>query len=501
MKTTSLFISILLLTFFYSIELRSQIDTLPPLPIKNLIYPTVIATVSKNSEGFSYSYSLSNGANALQDIYSFMVDVKAFIKGSSSPVNWDQSNLDYDTIKVDSWNSEDSTTDISPGGRVVGFEIKSPGLPMVGRYWVAAWEVIPSEEGQYNDASFGIFATHLCRTTISPADPPNPFVPLNFLDTLASYTTQSRILGWIKDQATADKYLGYFSSAKASLQQNNIVSARATLQQVLQDVNADSTNNITSEAYALIRYNTEYLLAQLLPPPALTIAQLFDSLSAVLQQFFAQGLLGNKQFVQELERNIQDAKKEYTQKDSIGCTQELEDFQQTLKKEYLAKPKKNDKHYVNGEAYRILSLEAEVIIGRVLTPPSRTAGTIYVQINALQIQLQQEASNGFISGKLLVPALNLMLGVAEKQIQKKDTTGATLQIALFQQTVREVFELCQRHVQINEKVFVKPTGYISLYYRAKYILEQLTEPINQSLPKLEPELEKELQELRKESIR
>jgi hypothetical protein len=103
--------------------------------------------------------------------------------------------------------------------------------------------------------------------TVAPKKYPTPFVPLNFLDTLSSYATQSRSLGWIKDQTTADKYLGYFNSAKTSLQQNNITSSRATLNQVLQDVNIDSTNNITSEAYALLRYNTEYLLAQLPTAP------------------------------------------------------------------------------------------------------------------------------------------------------------------------------------------------------------------------------------------
>ncbi len=41
----------------------------------------------------------------------------------------------------------------------------------------------------------------------------------------------------------------------------------------MSDVNIDSTSNLTSEAYALIRYNTEYLLSQLppAPPPGLAV--------------------------------------------------------------------------------------------------------------------------------------------------------------------------------------------------------------------------------------
>jgi hypothetical protein len=100
--------------------------------------------------------------------------------------------------------------------------------------------------------------------TIGPTSPPHPFIPLNFLDTLASYTTQSRSLGWIKDQATANKYLNYFATAKDSLQHNKVDTARGFLRQVLKEVDIDSTNNLTSEAYALIRYNTEYLLEHIL---------------------------------------------------------------------------------------------------------------------------------------------------------------------------------------------------------------------------------------------
>jgi hypothetical protein len=89
-----------------------------------------------------------------------------------------------------------------------------------------------------------------------------------FFDSLIGFINTCSSFGWIKDQAIANKYLGYFDSAKGSLGQNDPNAARLTLTQVLTDVNADSTNNLTSEAYALIRYNTEYLLSQLPTNPA-----------------------------------------------------------------------------------------------------------------------------------------------------------------------------------------------------------------------------------------
>ena len=117
---------------------------------------------------------------------------------------------------------------------------------------------------------------------VEPVSLPISFVSTIWCDTLSSYTTQSYTLGWVANQATANKYLGYFSSAKTQLQSNNIAGARSTLQTVLTNANVDSTSNLTSEAYALIYYNTQYLLAQLPLPPSGFNVKLVNSLGTKL---------------------------------------------------------------------------------------------------------------------------------------------------------------------------------------------------------------------------
>jgi hypothetical protein len=124
-----------------------------------------------------------------------------------------------------------------------------------------------TDERIINDVVTNSYATR----TIGPGSSLNPFVPLNFLDTLSGYTTQSRSLGWIKADTTATKYLGYFASAKTKLVQRDSASARIVLLQVLADVNVDSTSLLTSEAYALLRFNTEYLLEHLIFPLSLSL--------------------------------------------------------------------------------------------------------------------------------------------------------------------------------------------------------------------------------------
>ena len=164
------------------------------------------------------------------------------------------------------------TYSINLGQSLDGFEAMSKGLPSIRQCIVSPFfDIIALFPSPDTIVSYYVPPVDSVRNavkfhgwTIGPTSPPNPFVQLNFLDTLSSYTTQSRSLGWIKDQPTANKYLAYFATAKDSLQNNKVDTARGILRQVLKEVDIDSTGNITSEAYALLRYNTEYLLEHLL---------------------------------------------------------------------------------------------------------------------------------------------------------------------------------------------------------------------------------------------
>ena len=119
----------------------------------------------------------------------------------------------------------------------------------------------------YSDLT--LYGPGVVGKTVGPMLPPGPLDPTAFLDTLLSYTVQSRALGWIAEQTTADKYLGYFNSVKQSLSDSDFTAARNALKLVLHDADVDSTNALTSESYALLRFNTEYLLSHppLLPKP------------------------------------------------------------------------------------------------------------------------------------------------------------------------------------------------------------------------------------------
>jgi hypothetical protein len=237
--------------------------------VANNLTASLHTIVTKNLDTLGYKFLMSNNLTSVQPVkYLFISDSPTSVKGIT-PNGWEYTHKTNPSLSCFIALNRNA---LEKGQSIDSLIITSKGLPKISNCYVQA----PYSFINYHVADTSIIervineniiSNSFVSKTIAPTDPPNPFVPLNFLDTLSSYTTQSRTLGWIKDQTTTDKYLGYFNSAKISLQQNNISSTRSTLNQVLQDAIVDTSANITSEAYALIRFNTEYLLVQLPTAP------------------------------------------------------------------------------------------------------------------------------------------------------------------------------------------------------------------------------------------
>ncbi len=236
---------------------------------------TVSCRVNKSNGVFQYSYAVANQQNSEQEIDWISIggieDTSSYYApppwtAGTSVVGGRRFSTGFDKLRFA----------IKPGKTLSGFTTQSVALPIIVSYYLqgnTGTTCCPTEE----QARQNILTNSVTGYTLGTRDTTITVGSLQWLDTLTSYATQSLSLGWIKDQATANKYLNYFATAKTSLQQNNLGAARSTLQRVLQDVNTDSTNNLTSEAYALIRYNTEYLLAQLPVPPSGFIVKLVNS--------------------------------------------------------------------------------------------------------------------------------------------------------------------------------------------------------------------------------
>jgi hypothetical protein len=226
---------------------------------RNKAQVDVSASTRQNGNVLDYNYNVHNLTSSFQLVEEFAIDrLVDTVKFNSTRKFWKGYRPWLPVIEW--WCSGSYGINyIRPGETEPSFSFTTvtPSLPKILKFYSFGLnEGVSNDRDDSLDNSFR-------GLTIGPSHPPKPFIPLRFLDTLSGYINRSRSFGWIKDQPIANKYLDYFESAKNKLQNNNIGSARTTLQQILQDVNVDSTANLTSEAYALIRYNTEYLLEKL----------------------------------------------------------------------------------------------------------------------------------------------------------------------------------------------------------------------------------------------
>lgn len=162
---------------------------------------------------------------------------------------------------------------VPPGDSVSGLTLSCKGLPAIRRF-TAEPEDITSQYPSVDEVSDpdsliarimeNRRATIYQGHTIGPSAPPSSFVDTTFLNTLVSYKHQAFALGWIKEEGIVTSL-----DAKLEAARLQIFAGRPSAEQILQsfvnELEALNTrgNLITSEAYALLKFNAEYLLERL----------------------------------------------------------------------------------------------------------------------------------------------------------------------------------------------------------------------------------------------
>ena len=228
-----------------------------------------------DSSEYIYNWRIGNGEDSEQNLKKFVV---VFGKNSQvvdrSTLAWHskrwKGSADGEVVFINRWGWR-ADQGLEPTWSVSGLKLGSPDLPSIGFAYFQGKGSIPrfpySSPPEKIDTQFakldGFPVNYVQQETIIPNELPDPFIPLYFLDTLINYNQRSLELSWITNQTTADKYDSLLNTAKTLLEGNHIPWVEHTLQTVLQEVDNDSSGNITSEAYALLRYNTEYLLENL----------------------------------------------------------------------------------------------------------------------------------------------------------------------------------------------------------------------------------------------
>jgi len=247
---------------------------------------------------FYYSYSLANAVESIGSIESFRIDLAR----TANTIQYDSiglrfagddfieeefrknySALSRETVLVgfqslpSGWSvlwgqrlatiSKD-TEFIAPGHSVDGIIMMSRSLPGIRKCVVEPdfqvdqyFPSIDDPANKFTEEQMSAIeeAQKYYGATVGPWAPNAKFEPAVFLDTLSTFIRQSRSLNWIHSDNISKKYLGYLDEVRVQLLSGKKSEANEILKTILSNADVDSSSVITSEAYALIRYNTQYL--------------------------------------------------------------------------------------------------------------------------------------------------------------------------------------------------------------------------------------------------
>ena len=109
----------------------------------------------------------------------------------------------------------------------------------------------------------GFPSNYVRRETVVPGKLSDTFIQLNFLDTLISYKHQALSLGWIDNEDIANSLDSKLDNTKKNLASGDNTAAKNILRAFIYEVEAQNGKQLTSEAYALLKYNAEYLINRL----------------------------------------------------------------------------------------------------------------------------------------------------------------------------------------------------------------------------------------------
>lgn len=254
---------------------------------------SVFGQVSKDIESgiFSYSYTVKSNPQSEQDVWKFRIILpeKGIIINATAPLGWGGPGWSGKTTKYShlreikppyriGWTTPEGK-DIKPLETVSGFMFQTSfGLPGIVDYYAEGDAPLPRcPEGMAVDFIPGYhdltpYGPGIVGKTIGTTTPPADFKPIEFLDNIISMKHEAFSLGWIKNKGIEQSLDAKLDNAKKKLEQGNNSAAKNILNAFINEVeaqgcatyeNCPSGKHLTPEAYALLKYNVQYLIEKL----------------------------------------------------------------------------------------------------------------------------------------------------------------------------------------------------------------------------------------------
>lgn len=271
-------------TGFYSVTYFVTGDTLHTNTFfpGNLVDPELTASVEVDSatSRLVYHYEMKNreGAHDRIGLFAFAVELDATIDSVAVPnAEWSNGTMTdrFAGYPAVSWGHTDGVagTGIPAGSTVTGFSFVTSGLPFLANGHARSLALVNwKEEGPFGEIRAEIDslaeATRLVPLfTIGPRDPPSTLKEL--IDTLATYPSRAFNLGWIDSMSVADQIETALEELSDDFAAEDSAHAVGLIRRTLDFVESQKDSTLTSEAYALFKFNLEYALGflpEVLPP-------------------------------------------------------------------------------------------------------------------------------------------------------------------------------------------------------------------------------------------
>lgn len=199
----------------------------------------------------------------------FLMETDVVPVGIQAPAGW---MAGLSVRGTSQWGSRSASGNIAPGQSRGGFLVASRGLPSIRDVIVhPGWmPVVDHAVTEKDIEKFQYTWDRLAyrAKVIGPSAPPDAHDSLGFVDSIIGMTNEAYDLGWITNQGVLKSLEAKLEAARAKLLTGNFIPARNVLNAFVNELKAQGCEtqegctkgkHIKPEAYALLKYNVEYL--------------------------------------------------------------------------------------------------------------------------------------------------------------------------------------------------------------------------------------------------
>lgn len=242
-------------------------EGMPPLPVMKGVSAQSDARQDPKSGVFTYLYTATNGAESAGNVAIVFLDGMA-ADDMQVPPSWIWGTRQDSTLLVSYSGMGPGKPEgsiLTPGGQMQ-FSLTSAGLPVIGTVRLRA-DWIPEGDRPEDDAMAALYArldtpAHVLAPGTEKAGSYEHWSRLR--DDLASAT----LFGWLPDAQFAQTVGSELAAARRAFDTQGPHAAEAPLKTLLASLAVSTPAQRTPAAYALLEFNTQALLTQMLAAPA-----------------------------------------------------------------------------------------------------------------------------------------------------------------------------------------------------------------------------------------